>query len=156
MKGKSRSAFLVGAGWLVAVAVGCQADRDGINAALSAREADWQRNANSLRGQQVALTRRFAAQLKAAPDRVDAGEQLRVVLAGAAQSLTDVEIQARQVRPRIEEVLSRSGDEAEKALERETARMSAYFEALSGDIASAARALDAFEWRETSGIKQGE
>jgi hypothetical protein len=142
------------AGWLLSAVAGCQADRDGINAALSAREADWQRNVGSLRGQQVALTRRFEGRPTSAPDAVAAGQQLRVVLAGAAQSLNDVEIHARQVRPFVEEALSRGGDEAERALESETARMNRYFQVLSETMGSAAQTLDDFERQVAGGGKQ--
>ena len=70
--------------------------------------------------------------------------------------MSDVEIQAREIRPRIEEALSRGRDEAERAMERETIRMSGYFQALSGDLQSVALAVDGFGHRETSVGKRGE
>jgi uncharacterized membrane protein YccC len=136
------------AGWLLWAAAGCQSDRDLINAALSAHEADWHRNVSSLRDQQVALSRRFEVQRNPAPET---GQQLRVALAGAAQSLNDVEIHARQVRPFIDEAFSRGGDEAARALESETARMNRYFQVLSETMGSAAQTLDDLERRAAGG-----
>jgi hypothetical protein len=140
---------------ILALATGCERGADDVYAALSAREAGWHRSVTALRDQRVALTQRFEAQPKTGPERNAAARQLRVTLAGAAQSLNDVDIQVRQVRPRIEEALTRGSGEAERALERETQRMDGYFQALSGDLTSAARAVDELERQGGSASTQG-
>jgi hypothetical protein len=74
--------------------------------------------------------------------------RLRAALDGATQSLVDVEGQMRQVGPRIEQAIGEGGDVAEKALDEETSRMTAYLQGVAADLASVGRQLDEVRGRD--------
>jgi hypothetical protein len=138
------SIAVVGIVWLAA---GCERDGESLRAQLSAHQASWERQLSTIKPQHAALKQRFERKTAApgGPEGMSpAARRLRAVLDGNAQSLVDVEIQIRQVGPRLEEALRRGGDEAQKVLEGDSGRMNEYLQALVADIGVLGRGLDDF------------
>lgn len=120
----------------LAVTAGCERDGGAIRAALASRQAEWQREIQSLKAQQSALSERYV------PGSSTAALRVHAAIDGVAQSIADVEAQARQISPRVEVAIGRGGEAGEKALDEESARMRDYLQALATDVASAGRQLD--------------
>jgi hypothetical protein len=129
---------LVAASSLLTIA-SCQRDEDTIREALSAREASWKSNVDTLKAEKEAFRRRLSGAAGAGPARVRVG----ATIDGLGQSIADVEAQMRQVRPRVERTLTRGGDAAQKVLDDETGRMNEYLQHLATDLTAAGRELDA-------------
>ena len=119
---------------------GCQRDAESIKAALAARRATWDRELGSIKARKAAVDERLGRKAAAMKPGSPAVERIRAMLDGARQSLIDVEMQENQIGPNL--VKLRSGEEAEKALEQESQRMSEYLVQLTAGIGAAGRALD--------------
>jgi hypothetical protein len=127
-------------------AAGCERDIESVRAELAVRQAVWQRELGTIRAQRGALAERLARQPRAVASAKEAPAitRMRATLDGLAQSLVDVEIQMRQVVSRLENAPRHGGDDLQKALDEDSARMAAYLQALTGNLAAASRALDDF------------
>jgi hypothetical protein len=135
---------------LVALAASCERDADSVRAALAARQASWARQLEGIKAQHAALADRLQRQPASPANASPATLRMRARLEGARQSLTDVEIQRRQIDQQIEQALTQGGDAAEKALEEVSARMNGYFEGLTADVTAAGGELDALSKQKPS------
>jgi hypothetical protein len=136
IRGRARAGLLIVvlvSGWALG---GCQGNGEQIRATLAAREASWQREIDTLKSQKVSLRSRVDGQPPGPAVR-----RARTTIGGIGQSLVDVEIQMRQIGPRVEKAISAGSDDASKALEEESGRMNGYLEALEGDLTSAEQEL---------------
>jgi hypothetical protein len=122
--------------------VGCKRDADGIRDALGIREASWTRQLAALRAEHVSLRSRVGNAPATVETLAPAQRRVRIACDGVGQSLTDVETQVQQVRPRVEQAVSVGGDAARKALDEASSQMNGYFEALAADLVAANRELD--------------
>jgi hypothetical protein len=131
---------------------GCQGNGEQIRAALADREASWQRQSATLKSQQNALRSRLDGQAAGGA----ALKSLRATLGGLGQSSVDVDIQIRQVEPRVESAIARGGGEGSKALDEESARINGYLQTLAADVASAGEELDGIGRSQTAKSAQAE
>jgi hypothetical protein len=123
----------------IASAVACERDADSVRAALAARESSWSRRLTTLRSEHKALEARAVA--RAARTQTETA-RLQAVVAGVRQSLADVEIQMHQIAPAVEHATVRGADAAQAALDEASARMAAYFDALTADLSAASHQLE--------------
>jgi ABC-type transporter Mla subunit MlaD len=122
--------------------VGCKREADGIRDALGVREASWGRQLAALRAEHVALKSRVGNAPAMAETLAPAQRRVRIACDGVGQSLSDVETQVRQVRPRVEQAVNVGADAAKKTLDEASNQMNGYFEALAADLVAANRELD--------------
>lgn len=140
-------AVFIGVVFVTGLAAGCERDGESLRAQLAARQASWEQQIGAIKAQHAALKERFERKIAAAnaPEATSpAAMRMRVVVDGTRQSLVDVEMQMRQVGPRLEEEIRRGGDAAEKLLEAETGRMNDYLQGMAADIGALGRGLDDF------------
>jgi hypothetical protein len=130
--------FLIAA--LAGLLTSCDRDGDPIRAALAERESSWARRLSALKGETAALVER-SARLAPATDQSPPVLRARAVVDGASQALTDVEIQARQVRSRVELAMPAGAEVARRTLDEVAVQMNGYLDGLAADLSAANRQL---------------
>jgi hypothetical protein len=125
---------------------GCQHDVERLRLELTARQASWDRQLGTIKAEHASLKERFGREIgnTGVAATNPAALRARATIDGLRQSIADVEIQARQVGPRLEEATTHGSDAAEKLLEQESARMNGTFQALVADLAATTQQVNDF------------
>jgi len=128
-----------------AVGAGCERSAEASRALVAARQASWTRQLARIKAEHVGLKERFGREITSPVGTTNPSAlRARATLDGLGQSIADVEIQMRQVGGRVEAAIARGGDEAEKALDDESARMNGHLQALVADLAAVSRQMNGF------------
>lgn len=128
---------------------GCQGGADGVRVELSTQQASWRRELDTLRAQQTSLRERFGRQRPAVtaaigPSGQAVAARLQAALDGAAQSVVDLESQARQAAEQVETALATGAEQGRHALDGARERVNPQVAALSSDVTALIAEVDNF------------